>query len=106
MRQNIFMVHPCGTFMTMLVNSYVLFGILQNSDYMILPRSAHTMHIASVPHVNRNLKCRLAHFIYKAMNFQNERIAFLAKLCMYSTMSITGSYVSNMLCEYKLNMIL
>ncbi len=31
-------------------------------------------------------------------------IAFLAKLCMYNTMSITGSNVSNILCEYNINM--
>ncbi len=30
-------------------------------------------------------------------------IAFLAKLCMYNTMSITGSNVSNM-CEFNINM--
>ncbi len=43
--------------------------------------------------------------MYKAINSQNERIAFLAKLCMYNTMSITGSNVSNMmLCEFNLNM--
>ncbi len=34
----------------------------------------------------------------------NEIIAFLTKLCMYNTMSITGSNVSNMLCEFNLNM--
>ncbi len=42
--------------------------------------------------------------LYKAINSQNEKIAFLAKLCMYNTMSITGSNVSNMLCEFKINM--
>ncbi len=43
--------------------------------------------------------------LYKAINSQNERIAFLAKLCMYNTISITGSNMSiNMLCEFKINM--
>ncbi len=60
-------------------------------------------HIAGVPHVNLNLKCRFAKFLYKAINSQIERIAFLAKLCMYNTMSITGSNVSNMLCEFNIN---
>ncbi len=45
-----------------------------------------------------------AKFVYKAINSQNEKIAFLAKLCMYNTMSITGSNVCNILCEFKINM--
>ncbi len=48
-----------------------------------LPRTAHTRfltHIAGVLHVNLNLKCRFAKFVYKAINSQNEKIAFLAKL--------------------------
>ncbi len=61
-------------------------------------------HIAGVPHINLNLKCRFPNFLYKAINSQNEIIAFLAKLCMYSTRSITGSNVSNMLCEFNINM--
>ncbi len=71
-----------------------------------MPRTAHTRfltHIARVPYVNLNLKCRFAKLLYKAINSQNERIAFLAKLCMYNTMSITGSNVSNMLCEFNIN---
>ncbi len=54
-----------------------------------LPRTVHTRfltHIAGVPHVNLNLKCRFVKFLYKAINSQNEIIAFLAKLCMYTTM--------------------
>ncbi len=31
-------------------------------------------------------------------------VIFLAKLCMYNTMSITGSNVFNMLCEFIINM--
>ncbi len=72
-----------------------------------MPRTAHTrflIHIAGVPHENLNLKCRFAKFLYKAINSQNARIAFLAKLCMYNTMSITDSNVSNMLCEFNINM--
>ncbi len=72
-----------------------------------LPRTTHTRfltHIAGVPHVNLNLKCRFATPLYKAVNSQNERIAFLTKLYMYNTMSITGSNVSNMLCEFNINM--
>ncbi len=72
-----------------------------------LPMTAHTRflnHIAGVPHVNLNLKCRFVKFVYKAINSQNEKIAFLAKLCMYNTMSITGSNVSNMLCEFNIIM--
>ncbi len=61
-------------------------------------------HLADVLHVNLNLKCRFDNFLYKAINSQNEIINFLAKLCMYNTMSITGSNVSNMLCEFKINM--
>ncbi len=30
-----FMVHPCGTSMTMIVKSYILLGKLQYADYMI-----------------------------------------------------------------------
>ncbi len=72
-----------------------------------LPRTSHIRfltHIADVLHVNLNLKCRFAEFLYKAINSQNERIAFLAKLCMYNTMSVTRSIVSNMLCEFNINM--
>ncbi len=72
-----------------------------------MPRTAHTRfltHIAGVPHVNLNLKCGFAKYLYKAINSQNERITFLAKLCMYNTMSIVGSKVSNMLCEFNINM--
>ncbi len=47
---------------------------------------------------------RFAKFVYKAINSENEKIALLAKLCMYNTMSITGSKVSNMLCEFNINM--
>ncbi len=99
------MVHPCGTSMTMIVKRYILLGTLQYTDYD-LPRTAHTRfltHIAGVPHVNLNLKCRFAQFLYKAINSQKERIAFLAKLCMYKTMSIAGSNVSHM-CEFNINM--
>ncbi len=72
-----------------------------------LPRTAITRvlaHIAGVLHVNLNLKCRFAKYVYKPINSQIERITFLAKLCMYNTMSITGSNISNMLCEFKINM--
>ncbi len=72
-----------------------------------LPRTTHARfltHIAGVPHVNLNLKCRFAKFLYKAINSQNVIITFLAKLCIYNTMSITGSNVSNMLCEFNINM--
>ncbi len=72
-----------------------------------LPRTAHTRfltHMAGVPHLNLNLKCRFAKFVYKAINSQNEKITFLAKLCMHNTMSISGSNVSNMLCEFNINM--
>ncbi len=47
-----------------------------------LPRTAHTRfltHIAGVPHVNLDLKCTFAKFLYKAINSQNERISFLVK---------------------------
>ncbi len=72
-----------------------------------LPRTAHTRfltHIAGVPHVNLNLKCRFAKYLYKGTHSQNERIAFLAKLYMYNTMSITGSNISNMMSEFNINM--
>ncbi len=72
-----------------------------------LPRTAHTRfltHISGVSHVNLNLKCRFAKVLRKAINSQNERIAFVAKLCMYNTMLIIGSNVSNMLCEFNINM--
>ncbi len=61
-------------------------------------------HIAGVPNVNLNLKCRFAKFLYKAINSQNGIITFLGKLCMYNIMSITGSNVSNMLYEFNMNM--
>ncbi len=72
-----------------------------------LPRTAHTRfltNIAGIPHLNLNLKCRFAIFLFKAINSQNKRITFLTKLCMYNTMSITGRNVSNMLCEFNINM--
>ncbi len=31
----VFMVHPCGTSVTMIVKSYILLGTLQYADYMI-----------------------------------------------------------------------
>ncbi len=67
---------------------YITCNIALRRLYDLLMR-VHTwflIHIAGVPHVNLNLKCRLAQFLYKAINSQNERIAFLAKLCMYDTM--------------------
>ncbi len=72
-----------------------------------MPRTAHTRfltHISSVPHLNLNLKCRFAKLLYKAINSQNERIAFLTKLCLYNTISIADSNVSNMLSEFNINM--
>ncbi len=72
-----------------------------------LPRTAHTIflnHIAGVPHVNLYLKCWFVTSLYKVINSQNEIITFLNKLCMYNTMSILGSNVSNMLCEFNINM--
>ncbi len=80
------MVHPCGTSMTIIVTSYILLGTL------------------GYAHLNLNLKCRFAKYLYKAINSQNERIAFLAELCKYKTMSITGSNISNILCEFNINM--
>ncbi len=71
-----------------------------------LPRTGHTRfvtHIAGVPHGNLNLKCRFVKLLYKAISSQNEWITFLAKLCMYNTVSITGSNGSNMLCEFNIN---
>ncbi len=73
---------------------------------MIFSRTAHTrflIHIAGLPHANLNLKCRYFEFLYKEINSQNEGITLLAKLCMYNTMSITGSNVSNMLYEFNIN---
>ncbi len=69
--------------------------------------TAHTRfltHIAGLPNVNLNFKCRFSKFLYKAINSPNESIAFLATLCMHNMMSITGSNVSNMLCEFNINM--
>ncbi len=71
-----------------------------------LPRTADTRfltHIAGEAHVNLNLKCRFPKLLHKAINSQNEIIAFLAKLCICTTMSITGSNISNM-CELNINM--
>ncbi len=45
-----------------------------------------------------------AKILYKAINSQNEAITFLAKLCMCNIMSITGSNVSNKLCEFNIDM--
>ncbi len=84
---------------------YIIWNIAILSLYD-LPRIADTRflsHIAGVPHINLNLKCRFATFLHKAINSQNERIAFLAKLCIYNTMSITGSNVSTMLCKFNIN---
>jgi hypothetical protein len=72
-----------------------------------LPWMAHTRflsHIAGIAHVNLNLKCRFVKFLSKAINSANERVSFLAKLCMTNTLSVTGSNVSNILCEYNLCM--
>ncbi len=67
------MVHPCGTSMTMILKSYITWNIAVRILYD-LPRTAHTRfltHIAGVPHVNLNIKCRFAKFVYKAINSQN-----------------------------------
>ncbi len=85
---------------------YIIWNIVVCRLYD-LPKTANTIfltHIPGVPHVNLNLKYRFAKFLYKAINSQNGRIAFLAKLGMYNTMSITGSNVSNILCEFHINM--
>ncbi len=84
---------------------YITWNIAVHRLYDLF-RTAQTrflIHIAGVPHVNLNLKCRFAKLFCKAINSQNERIAFLAKLCMYNTMSINISNVSNM-CEFNINM--
>ncbi len=69
-----------------------------------LPRTAHTRflsHIAGVPHVNLNLKCRFAKILYKAINSQIEIITFLANdacitLCQLLAMSLTCCVNINM----------
>jgi hypothetical protein len=71
------------------------------------PRTAHTRflnHIGGIPHINLDLKCRFAKFLYKAINSHNERVSFLAKLCMTNTLSVTGHNVSNIMCEYNVCM--
>ncbi len=58
--------------MTMILKSYILLGTLQYTDYNLLG-TAHTRfltHIAGVPHVNLNLKCRFAKFVYKAIRLR------------------------------------
>ncbi len=92
--------------MTMIVKCYITWNIAVCRLYD-LPRTVHTRYLTyidGVCHVNRNLICRFAQFLYKAINSQNERIAFLAKVYMYNTISIIGSNVSNMLCEFNINM--
>ena len=72
-----------------------------------LPRTAHTRflsHIAGIPHVNSNLKCRFVKFLHNAFNSHNVKVSYIAKLCMSNTLSITGNNVSNILCEYNINM--
>ncbi len=73
------MLHPCGTSMTMIVKSYILLGTLQYADYMICLGEPIQI-IGGVPHVNFNLKCRFANFLYKAINSHYERIAFLGQI--------------------------
>ncbi len=71
-----------------------------------MPRTAHArflIHIVGVPHVDLNLKCKFAKFLYKAISSQNERITLLAKLCMY-TLCQSLAVMSNMLCEFNINM--
>ncbi len=55
---------------------YIFWNIAVHRLYD-LPRTAQARfltHIAGVPHVNLNLKCRFAKFSYKAINSQNEKI--------------------------------
>jgi len=72
-----------------------------------LPRTAHTRflsHIANVPHIKHDLKCRFVKFVNKAVNSTNSKVSYLAKLCVSNTLSITGNNVSNILCEYNIKM--
>ncbi len=73
----VFWVHLCGTYMTMIVKKlYITWNIAVCRLYD-LPRTAHTRfltHIAGVPHVNLNLKCRFARQLetlrYKLFNIE------------------------------------
>ncbi len=90
-----------------LFNKLITYKLITVWRLYDLPRTTHNRcltKVAGVPHVNLNLKCSFAKVLYKAINFQNERINFLAKLGMYNNMSITASNVSNMLCEFNINM--
>ncbi len=54
----VFMVHPCGTSMTMTVTSYIILGTLQYTDHMIFlgqPTPAFLTHISGVPTVTSSM---------------------------------------------------
>ncbi len=97
----VLMVHPCGTSMTMLVNSYILLQTLQYADYMILLEQPRLLnHIAGVPHVNLNLKCRFAKLLYKAKHSHNKittSLSYYACITLFQSLAIV-------LCEFNINM--
>ncbi len=55
--------------MTIILKSYIIIWNIAVHRLYDLPRTAHTRfltHIAGVPYVNLNLKCRFAKYLYKA----------------------------------------
>ncbi len=46
---------------------------------------------------------RFIKFITNALNSKNERVRLLAKSCTFNTLSITGSNIANIMCEYNVN---
>ncbi len=69
-----------------------------------LPRTDHTRllyNITNLPHIKHNLKCRFITFVNNATKSCNMKVNSLAKMCISNTLSVTGSNISNILCEYK-----
>ncbi len=71
-----------------------------------LPRTAHTIllfNITNLPHIKHNLKCRFLKTVNNVTKSCNNKMKFLAKICISNTFSLTGCNISNILCQYKIS---
>ncbi len=51
-----------------------------------------------------NVKCKFIKFVNNAIKSSNNKVNFVAELCINSTLSAAGCNISNILYEYKISM--
>ncbi len=85
---------------------YTTWNIAVHRSYE-LPRTVHTRllcNITNLPHIKHNLTYRYIMLVSNATKSCNKKVNVLAKMCIGNTLSVTGCYISNILCEYKISM--